>query len=435
MASYEATLALERPHHVTPPFHAWVIVPSFPQGRQIWNELLSLVPKELFARNPQDSNWLIYLKGNTNWQGRAGLIEVKSSHDPESLQSVGLDHMWMSEAQDIPTEAFEKVIATTRSPDRLGNQYFEGIPALYPDHWFERVYQQAINSKDKKVFAFHATAFDNPLLSDEHKAEIEADREILTNASWERLYLARFNINAGFFRNVDACIAGDILLGPVPVRAYVAGYDAGWTNDPSVLYIMDQKDRRVVFVYQWDAKIPMQDKHEHLQHLYEEWGFVDLAYDATGPGGKAVEEDLSQRPIPARPVVIDGQTRLDLLNDLAAATERQSISYPLVPLLMRQMRAMQYLPIANNKYQLRVPRGEHDDHIFALALALTGCEQATIPTASLVNFGSKRYVPTQAEAENGRPRFGKRLMEGRKRDRLQKRADLAGILNNANTLL
>ncbi len=428
MATYEKVLQMERPQHLTPPFHAWVVVPSYPQGRQVWHELLSLVPKELFARQPQESQWLIYLKGSSNWQNRAGLIEVKSSHDPESLQSVGLDHLWLSEAQDIPTEAFEKAIATSRSPGRLGIQYFEGIPSLYPDHWFERVYQQAIGGTDPSFKAFHATAFDNPLLSEEHRKEIEADREILSAAAWERLYLARFNINAGFFRNVSACVAGDILLGPVPGREYVAGYDAGWTNDPSVIYIMDRMDRRVVSFHEWDSKIPMQDKHEHIQHMHSEWGFQDFAFDATGPGGKAVEEDFMMRPLPARPVVIDGQTRLDLLNRLAGATERQTISYPLISPLIRQLRAMQYMPIANGKYQLRVPRGEHDDHVFAISLALSSCDDATAP-ALLVNFASRRYVPTQAEADNGRTGHGSTMVANRRRARLRERAERAGVLN------
>jgi hypothetical protein len=427
MAAYDTALKSKRAPHLVPPFHAWMVIPSFPQGRQAWHELMSLMPRSFMTKTPVESDWIIYLRGNTNWQNRAGIIEIKSAFDPNALQTVGLDFLWISESQDVDNAAFEKVLPTTRSPERLGWEHYEGIPALYKDHWFERIWD--VSERDKKVFTLHATYLDNPLLTDEHREEIENDRNILSAASWERLYLARFNTNAGFFRNIEDCVQGDLLAGPIPGRRYVGGYDVGWTNNPSVLYILDMERRQVVHFIEWDTRLSMQDKHAHLEALHSEWDFQDIEYDASGPGGKAVQEDLSVRPLPCVPVTIDGQTRKDLLERLAGATERKTIGYPQIQILLRQLRAMQYFPTQSGLgYQLRVPAGENDDHVFALALALSACTTSPVYN-TMTTIKPMRYVPTQAEVNGQVKRAGGKMMEERRRQKLRDRAVVAGVLD------
>ncbi len=43
-----------------------------------------------------------------------GLIEMKSADNAQALQTVGLDFLWVSEAQDIPNAAAEKLRPTLR---------------------------------------------------------------------------------------------------------------------------------------------------------------------------------------------------------------------------------------------------------------------------------------------------------------------------------
>ena len=90
---------------IVPPFHAWIVCPSYPQARQVWNELLSFTPQQFIAPNGvrQDER-LVYMRGSEArpW----GQIEVKSAHDPESLQTAGLDFLWVTEAQDVSDRAF-----------------------------------------------------------------------------------------------------------------------------------------------------------------------------------------------------------------------------------------------------------------------------------------------------------------------------------------
>ena len=116
-----------------PPFHAWIVAPSYPQSEQVWNELMAFIPKEWMRRPPNQEYKRIELNGQPG--GRAwGLIEVKSAHDPDSLQTAGLDFLWVTEAQELHNRAFEKMRPMVNSPNRLGRAVWEGIPALWRDH-------------------------------------------------------------------------------------------------------------------------------------------------------------------------------------------------------------------------------------------------------------------------------------------------------------
>lgn len=422
---YQTALQLKRGEDLVPPFHAGIIVQAYPQGRQAWHEVMSLIPSAWVERR-QPAEYMWWLKDLTgNWGGRAGLIEMKSAFDAQSLQGFGLDYLWITEAQNIDDEAFEIVLPTTRSPKTLGWQYFEGIPALYPDHWFQRAYDEATRSTEH--FAFHATAFDNPLLSEDHRKEIDSDREVLSATTWERLYLAKYSPNAGFFRNIDQCISGDILYGPVPGSKYVAGLDPGWTNDPSVMIMMDMDQRKIVAHWEWDGSVSWVQTREHIRNIHREWNIQTLIFDATSGGGKAVEQDLMETELPVAPYAIVGVKRMEMLERLAGAIDRGTIAYPPVRPLLRQLRAMQQRRYGDG-YRVAVPSGEHDDYIFALALALMACAEAQ-PITNGIRSHSRRYIQTQAEASGSRPmaREGSRMMRERKLEGIRARAAVAGV--------
>lgn len=433
MLVYEEALKERRNSSMIPPFHAWIIVPSFPQGRQIWHELQALLPPQI-VHEIRQSDWMIWLKGNSNWGGRPGLIEIKSAAEPDSLQTVGLDYLWFNEAQDIDTAAHEKVWPTLRSPGRLGLVLAEGIPSLYDEHWFRRLFLLAKRKmgegRGARYYAKNATAFDNPLLEREDYQAIEDDRDVLGAAAWERLYLAKFNASAGFFRNLEACISGDLLDGPIPGQTYVGGLDIGRANDPTVFHILDSDRRRIVFRREWDSTASWPSIHAELEQLYDDWAFRELVFDASSLGGKFVEEDLSRTALPLVPFAIVGERRAELLDRLAGALERATLSFPgTMTKLLRQLRAMQTYRMTSGKYRVQVPSGEHDDEIFALALALSACNEA--PHANRVALGrpGQRYAPTQADVDGTAPSRSKgaQIMRKRASDRMRQRAEVAGI--------
>ena len=423
--AYDEVLKQKRAPSMVPPFHVWLLAPDYPQARQPWNEMLELLPAEWITNKPTMSDWMIRLRGNANWQNREGLIEVKTAFNPQSLQTTGIDYLWITEAQDVPNEAFEKVLPVSRSPGVLGLQYFEGIPATYPEHWFERAMGEA--ARNPRHYAHRGTSFENPLLTEENLAEIESDRDVLSTLAWERMYLAKYDLNAGYFRNIDACIAGDMLDHPVPGREYVCGLDIGWTNDPSVMIVLDKESRKVVMLHEWDGKFTWISTREHILSLHEEWDFKNIVFDASSGGGAAVTQDLEETTLPIEPFPIVRDKRLFLLEKLAGAMARSTLHFPPVPKMLRQLRAMQMRKQTSGRYRLEVPNGEHDDYIFALALGLTSCNEPHLPEAKAPRRRSGRYAPTQADVD-GRASIrtnGAAMMRQRRSDRLVERAERA----------
>lgn len=422
--------ALETPADLSlvPPWHAWIVCPSFPQARQTWTELITFLPTELiWPGGIHQDERMIYLKGNENrsW----GQIEIKSAHDPDNLQTAGLDFLWVQEAQDILDRAFEKMLPMLTSPGRTGYAVYEGIPSLYPTHWFERNYRIA---EDDGVVAeaFTATAFDNPFLTEEQLGEIEAAKDLLPERAWRRMYLAEFSEDAGYFSNISACISGDLLQAPLPGASYVAGMDLGRKMDPSVIFVMDSQDRKVVFHYAWDQGADWIGQREGTARICKDWNVSRLIIDATGMGGDIFLSEMEEMHLPVEPYIIGSQAARDgLLQQLVVAMERLTISFPNITSMLRQLRAFQYRRLPSGRFRAEAPEGEHDDEVFALALALEACDQPREVTARTRVGRESRYVPTQAEAEQGPPTggYGSRYMRDRRIEQVRQRQIEAGI--------
>ena len=424
---FTEALEIEVSSALVPPFHAWILAPSYPQSRQVWNELISFFPSELVANGGiRQDDRTIYLKGSEKrgW----GFLEVKSGHDPDALQTAGLDFLWITEAQDIKDAAFQKVLPTLRSPERLGYAVFEGIPSTHADHWFERICQQAEGGREG-YFYHHAATFDNTLLDETARSEIESDKEILTDAAWRRLYLAEFSEDSGYFKNVSKCIGGDIMESPIPGVEYVGGLDLGRKMDASVLHIMDAVDRRVVHHRVWDQGTNWVTQRETITKIAQDWGLSRLVLDATGMGGDMFTAELQEAGLPVEPYIITSASRENLLQGLSLGLDRDTIRFPPIPSLLRQLRAFQYRKMPSGSYKAEAPPGEHDDEVFAISLALTACAAAPSLGPTMSRLGSRRYGPTQQEANDGTflsSKFARRHRDS-VLERVRRRHDEMGI--------
>jgi len=111
----------DRPASLVPRTHFWIVAPTYPQLRQAWLELKEFMPK-VFCQKWLEDDKIVYLKDG-------GMIEGKSADNPESLQTVGLDFGWITEAANIPDEVWYNQIAPMlRSPFRHGYAVAESRP-------------------------------------------------------------------------------------------------------------------------------------------------------------------------------------------------------------------------------------------------------------------------------------------------------------------
>jgi hypothetical protein len=418
-----------------PPWHAWIVVPSEPQGRQTWNELQTLLPREFVRENGFHQDELFVELDGTGIAGAQrswGLIEMKSAHNADSLQTAGLDFLWVNEAQDVSDAAFERMLMTIRSPGQQAQVVYEGIPSLVYDHWFRRLHTLAKEGREN-YFTLppeDCTVYSNPMLTAGELEEVENDRDVLPNAAWRRMYLAEYSELAGFFNlsKISACTSGDFLGEPLPGVDYVAGLDLGRRRDPTVLWIMDAAQRRAVFHRTWETHEDWPIQREGIIQTCRHWGLRLVKIDATGMGGDMFTQFLAEAGLPVEEYIYTEASRKGLLDSLAVAMERETVTFPNERALVRQLRNYQWVKYGRG-YRPDHPAGEHDDEVQALALGLTACNPDTPARGTSGRFRPIRYLPTQEEARTGiASSVGAKMMRERHIRRLEERWHQAGIL-------
>jgi hypothetical protein len=424
--TYQNALSIPVPGSVVPPFNAWIVPPTYPQASQAWTELLAFVPHAWRSRDPLQDSMTMYLNGNANrpW----GQISVISAHNPDALQTAGLDFLWVTEAQEISDLAFQRLRPMLISPHRLGRAIWEGIPALYNAHWWWKMCDFAQITENSDYFYSHGTAYENPFLTPEQIEEIETDRILFPDAAWRRMYLAERSESAGFFRNIQPCTAGDLLPGPLPGSRYVAGLDLGRKHDATVLWIVDKQTRVAVYHDRWDMGDDWSVQLAGVVSACQSWGVEALIPDATGMGGDMFTQFLMEAGLPVEEYIFTESTRMEMLNALAVAMERETVHFPYEEHLNRELRAFQFVRHGTGKPRPDHPSGEHDDEIFALGMALTACDEGVRSSSFGTQMTRMRYLPNQSEAGSGvRRSRGAEMMAERRSQRMEERWLRAGI--------
>ena len=105
----------DRPYSLIPRVHGWVVGPTYKILAQIERDFMANFPRSLVVNYDKESHVIETING--------GLIEFRSADDPDSLVSVGLDIVYITEAARI--KDFDIVIGNltdrTESPGRGKN--------------------------------------------------------------------------------------------------------------------------------------------------------------------------------------------------------------------------------------------------------------------------------------------------------------------------
>tara|TARA_R110000787_G_scaffold168406_2_gene281228 strand:- start:59 stop:778 length:720 start_codon:yes stop_codon:yes gene_type:complete len=237
------------------------------------------------------------------------------------------------------------------------------------------------------------------------------------------MYLAERSETAGFFKNIENCIAGDMLSGPMPGARYVAGIDLGRKHDASVLWILDAIDRKGVYHQTWDSGEDWTQQREGMIYACEMFGVDRVSVDATGMGGDIFSQALAEAGLPVEEYIFTEATRMHMLNSLAVAMERNNVVFPNEQSLIRELRAFQFLKRGNGKPRPDHPDGEHDDEIFALGMALLLCEEGSPESIRTRSSGRMSYMPSSERSMGS----GARMMREAKLQRMEDRWERSGV--------
>ena len=378
---------------LTPPIHFWVVPPNYGQAIQIWNEMKDFIPSHMVrnARVGQAGGrsrtgfnddrlnvWLDFKDENGKWlpnlYRRSIFWEIKSADNFEMLQTVGLDFLWITEAQDIREEAWDKVSPVLTSPFRFGRACIEGIPPLSRGHWFSRRFKNAKENPTERNQSFLATSFENDYLTEEQKDEIREEAEVTPEATWKRHYLAEQpEGGGGYFRKIDTAAHGMELGKPLPGHRYVAGLDLGRKIDPTVMIIKDAQSRESVGYVEM-LKRDWQLQRETIAAEARHWKVGEVRMDSTGMGGDIMFEDLSLLGLPVNPYQFTTISKKNLFETYALALEKETVSFP--PEWRKLQDQLENLQVksAGMGFQFSQIDGGHDDWLDAETLALMACD-------------------------------------------------------------
>lgn len=427
LAAYMGRLKAPPGKMKVPKFHAWTVVPNFPQSRQAEGELALFIPQ--WARpevtwndasrghNKADHTFnLVFPEGNGFW-------EIKSAHDPESLQTVGLDYLHVQECQDILEAAFNKLLPTLRDPDRLGLSVWEGIPPDDPGHWFARLFAWAAEQSPDVALAFQLGYDKNEELPAEVRENIERDLEFMQEREWRRMYLAELSEGTGaFLGSVDGCVGGEQISGPEEGRRYVMGVDVAKKVDFTVLIVMDAERRAVVHVERFGG-MDWVVQEEAIIRATQDFRCRRVVMDSTGVGDP-LHDRLLYRGLPVEAFLFTNESKYRVMTELAVAVEKRTVQFPNIPAMLREMKALRAERLPSGRSRVEAPAGQHDDYPCALALALSACDPP--PEFRIEGaLGSSSYIV----GEGNEPRVGSGayLMRQRRMAKLEQRAEASGV--------
>jgi hypothetical protein len=380
-----------------PQIHVWSVAPNFPQSRQAWNEMKALIPPHLVRKRVAGraggrggSGWnedrmLVELElkdEKGNWlKGRPRrrvLWEMKSADNPEALQTVGVDVLWIIEAQDLKEAAWEKIEPILNSPGRLGRMIASGIPPMSRAHWFSRRFRAALKEPSESDEAFHWTTFDNPYLTQSQRDDIWKSKENTTEGVWNRMYLAQQPDSGGsFFRKIQRAMRGTEQGRPRQGVRYVAGLDLGKQQDPTVFIVKDRSTRESVHSLEmlhrdWSLQI------ETLKAEAAFWKVDEIRMDATGMGGDVLFDELLNAGMPVIAFKFTNPSKYQLFLNYAVALEHENVSFPTEWVKLRdQLEAIEHRSTGST-HVFETIDNSHDDWVDAETLALMACDPAAV---------------------------------------------------------
>ena len=342
------------------------MAPSYKYVLEVWRELLERLRPVVVRSHDQDKRIEL---------ATGGVIEMWTLDG----ENPGLGRKYalvvIDEAGIVPDllTIWQQALRPTLV-DLKGRALFLGTPRGRR-HGFVQLFNRGMRGDDPEWASFRARTLDNPYIPPE---EVEQARRELPPEVFAQEFEGiptddganPFGLDA-IAKAVQATPCGSDA--PTPV---VYGLDLARSMDYTVLLGLDPW-RRVVRLERWQA--PWAVTKAKIQALV---GETPVVADATGVGD-AIVADLQQLGVSVTPHVFTQPSKLRLMQRLIAAFQGAELAIPDTQAafwLVQELNAFEFLYTATG-VRYEAPKGEHDDGVMALGLALYGWDrvQGAVP--------------------------------------------------------
>jgi hypothetical protein len=340
---------------------AWV-APTYRQSK-IAYRLIKQALAQLIGHS-SDSELLIELPNHAR-------MMFCSSDNYDALRGNGIHFLVIDEAADVNEKAWTEVLRPCLS-DTRGRALFLGTPK--GRNYFYTLFQRGLDPLYPDWASFTAPTAANPYIPRE---EIEAARQELPEMVFQQEYLAVFlEESAGVFTNIDACIAGT-LRDPDPECDYVLGWDIAKYQDFSVISIINCQTMHVDY---WERtnQVDYSVQVNNVCSVAKRYNYAHILQDSTGVGDPVLEM-VKRRGLRADGYLFTNSSKKILIEGLVAGIQHKGVTFPDIPVLITELRQMQYKMSPSRLIQYSAPDSAHDDTVMSLALAYLAASRPRRP--------------------------------------------------------
>jgi hypothetical protein len=352
----------------------WWVAPTYNQSKMAYRLIRTLLPKGLYEEQVADLR--ITLKdpdGNDH-----SFIEFKSADNDDNLRGFAVNFFIFDEAaRGVSYESFVSVLST------VTQTFGQGIIISTPKgrNWFYDIYQRGNKSlvlpgtqdEWQEWYSVRMPTWGNPHVKDQ--AIIDLKKNLPSDVFAQEVAAIFMKDGVGAFRNVEKCIKG-VIVGPngqpiwedpIPGRRYVIGVDLARKRDFTVITVYDTMRKHVVYMDRFN-KIEWELQKRRIVETCKRFNNALICLDSTGVGDPILE-DIKNAGCAVEPFIFSSKSKQQLIDKLRVAIEFGQISYPNIPILIRELEEYEYEVTTRGTVTYSAPVGKHDDTVVALALA------------------------------------------------------------------
>lgn len=359
------------------------IAPGHKQARYGMRYMRRMLPREPFTK-------LNKAEGTLSFPSLDNTIEFMHGKDPETtIEGEAVHANVFDEASKLEKQVFDS--AQTTTTQTLGKNLIISTPR--GRNWFYKgcmrareiqAHALARGKVPEEIFITAATA-DNPFVPRE---AIEQARKLLPDRLFRQYYMAEFLDDGAVFVGVDKCIMFQPeyeRIGPVESwiapdadqRIVVAGADWAKKADFTVLKVYDYTKRpfQCVGFLRFNEK-KYTDAVADVVRFLRKFKRCDLLlHDKTGLG-EVIDDILATVPgLSYRGVTFTNQSKSIMANRLITGVERAELRMPNWPAMKHEFNVFEVQVSAIGLMRYTHPDGDHDDTVWATALAFQACEE------------------------------------------------------------
>jgi len=341
----------------------WWLTPTHQMSAQVWRDLKNSI-KPLNGSKISQSERRIDLPGG-------GMIAVRSAFHPDNLRGEGLDLVVLDEAAFMPPQIWTDIVRPMLV-STLGRALFLSTPN--GQNWFCDLFNLGLDPLQPQWESFQFPTAANPRI---HHQELQDIRRQTPDHVWQTEYMAQFLISGGqVFRHVRDAVSTPP-PNPLPGHQYVAGIDWGRNNDYTAIAVIDLTARQMVALDRFN-QIGWSLQRNRLLALANHWKPIVIWAEINSIGEPNIEA-LIQEGLPIRGFRTTAQSKPPLIESLALALERGSLSLLDDPTLLAELTNYGQQRLPSGAFRYGAPPGAHDDTVIATALAWHAAQHSAMP--------------------------------------------------------